>query len=379
MKKKLIFICLAIAAIGGAFAWWYLSKPALPPGFAGGNGRLEAKTVDISTKYQGRIKAVLADEGDTVDAGQVVATMDTEDLEAQLRSAQAKIREAQDNRNTALADVTVKQSEFTYADQQYKRSKALVASGAVSEQERDVDLARADATRAALVGSKAKVGQTQSAIDAAQGEAERLEAQIKDNTLRSPIRARVQSRMAEPGEVLPAGGKVLSVADLSNVYMYVFLPTDVAGKVALGSEARIVLDALPKYPIRALVSYSSSSAQFTPKTVETAEERHNLSFRVKLQIDKERLRPYESLVKPGIPGMGYVRFDNSAAWPPMLEVNPNPPQIPWTTTGAPDTSSPGAGGTGSPGAGGTGSTGGDTGTVPAGSTGNTTTGPSGTH
>ncbi len=146
--------------------------------------------------------------------------------------------------------------------------------------------------------------------------------------------------MAEPGEVLPAGGKVLSLADLSDVYMYVFLPANTSGKLALGSEARIVLDALPEYPIRALVSYVSPSAQFTPKTVETAEERHNLSFRVKLQIDKERLRPYESMVKVGIPGMGYVRFDNNAAWPPKLQVNPNPPQLPWNSTGATDTSSP---------------------------------------
>src|SRR5579864_5322320 len=100
MSKKTIFISIAIVAIGGAAAaWWLLSKPALPPGFASGNGRLEAKQVDISTKYAGRIKDVLANEGDTVDAGQVVATMDTEPLEAQLRAANARIREAQDNRN----------------------------------------------------------------------------------------------------------------------------------------------------------------------------------------------------------------------------------------------------------------------------------------
>jgi HlyD family secretion protein len=72
--------------------------------------------------------------------------------------------------------------------------------------------------------------------------------------------------------------------------MYVFLPESVTGKVAMGSEARIVLDAAPQYPIRAVVSFVSSQAQFTPKTVETAEERHNLTFRVKLQIDKNRLR-----------------------------------------------------------------------------------------
>ncbi len=368
MSKKLILISLAIVAVvGGAVAWWILSKPALPPGFAGGNGRLEAKQVDISTKYAGRIKEVLANEGDTVDAGQVVATMDTEPLEAQLRAANAKTREAQDDRNTALAEVKVKQSEFDYADKQYKRSKDLVGRGAVSEQERDVDLARADASRAALVGAQAQATRSQSAIDAATAEAERLAAEIKDNTLKSPIRARVQTRMAEPGEVLPAGGKVLSMADLADVYMYVFLPTDVAGKVALGSEARIVLDAIPEYPVRALVSYISPSAQFTPKTVETAEERHNLSFRVKLQLDKERLRNYERLVKVGIPGMGYVRFDMNAAWPPMLQVNPNA-QIPWNATGSSDAGSAGDA---------TGPTGGSTGN-PASSAGNAT-GPTGTQ
>ena len=146
----------------------------------------------------------------------------------------------------------VKQAEFDYADKQYKRSKELVVRGAVSEQERDVDLARADASRAALLGAQAQAMRTQSAIDAATAEAERIAAEIKDNMLKSPIRARVQTRMAEPGEVLPAGGKVLALVDLGDVYMYVFLPTDVAGKVALGSEGRIVLDAAPEYPIRAV-------------------------------------------------------------------------------------------------------------------------------
>ena len=115
MAKKLIVTAIIIIAIGGGVAaYLILSKPALPPGFAGGNGRLEAKQVDIATKYPGRIKTVLADEGDTVNAGQIVATMDTEPLEAQLREAQAKIREAQDNRRTAQAEVAVKQSELAY-------------------------------------------------------------------------------------------------------------------------------------------------------------------------------------------------------------------------------------------------------------------------
>jgi HlyD family secretion protein len=334
MSRKLILIAIAIVAIGGGvFAWRIFSKPALPEGFAGVNGRLEAKQVDIATKYPGRIKEVLADEGDTVGEGQVVATMDTEPLEAELRNSEAKIREAEDNRRTALAEVVVKKAELAYSGKQYKRSKELVVRGAVSEQERDIDLAHRDTSQAALLGAQAQAVRTQSAIDAATAEAERIKAEIKDSVLKAPIRGRVQNRLAEPGEVLPAGGKVLALVDLSDVYMYLFFPEAVAGKVPLGAEARIVLDAAPEYPIRALVSYVSPSAQFTPKTVETAEERHNLTFRVKLQLDKNRLRQFEPFVKVGIPGMGYVRFDNSAQWPPMLQVKPVPEQL-WKPTGS---------------------------------------------
>ena len=331
MSRRLIIISVAFVAVcGGVIAWLILSQPALPPGFAAGNGRLEAKQVDIATKYPGRIKDVLADEGDMVDAGQIVAKMDTEPLEAQLRKAQARVKEAQDNRRTAQAEVAVKQAEFAYSDKQYKRSKELVVRGAVSEQERDIDLAHLEVTRAALLGAHAQAVRSQSAIDAATAEVERLTAEIEDSVLRAPIRGRVQNRLAEPGEVLPAGGKVLALVDLADVYMYVFLPEPIAGKVVLGAQGRIILDAAPGYPIRAVVSYVSPVAQFTPKSVETAEERHNLTFRVKLQLDKKRLRQFEPLVKVGIPGMGYVQWDNRAQWPPDLQVKPVPANL-WNT------------------------------------------------
>src|SRR5262249_50056227 len=145
-----------LAAVGATAAWYILSQPALPPGFAASNGRLEAKQVDIATKYPGRIKEVLADEGDTVDAGQVVAMMETEPLQAELRNAEAKIREAQDNRRTALAEVSVKQAELAYANKQYRRSKELVARGAVSEQEKDIDLAHMEVAQSALLGAQAQ-------------------------------------------------------------------------------------------------------------------------------------------------------------------------------------------------------------------------------
>jgi HlyD family secretion protein len=340
MNKKLILIVAIVVVIGGGVAWWVMSKPKLPPGFAAGNGRLEATQIDIAAKYAGRLKTVDANEGDTVEAGQVVATIDTEPLEAQLRASKAQIVEAQNNLRTANAQVRSSQAQLGLANKEYKRASELVKTGAVSAQERDSDLAKVDVAQANLSGYQAQATRAGSAIEAATAESERLQADINDNTLKAPVRARVQSRMAEPGEVLAAGGKVLSLLDLSDVYMYVFLPTSAAGKLALGADARIVLDALPGFPIKAQVSYISPNAQFTPKTVETAEERHNLTFRVKLQIpNKEGLRQLERMVKVGVPGMGYVQLDPSAEWPKNLQLRPESewpklPEIAPDTTGS---------------------------------------------
>lgn len=334
MSRRLILITIVIVAIGGGAAWFILSKPALPQGFAGGNGRLEAQQIFVSTKYPGRIKDVLVDEGDTVEAGQVVARMDTDALEAQLREAEAQIRSARDSRNVALAQVRVKQAAYDYAARQYARSKELVGKGAVSQQEAEIDNARMLASRAELDAAHVQAAQTLSAIDAAVASADRLRVNIQEAVLVSPIRARVETRLAEPGEVLAAGGRVYSLNDLSDVYMYVYLPETVTGKVPLGSEARIVLDAAPQYPIRTYVSFVSPMAQFTPKTVETAEERHNLTFRVKLQLDKNRLREWEPLVKVGLPGMGYVRWDTKAQWPDKLQPKAAVPTNLWQPTGA---------------------------------------------
>jgi len=316
-------------AVGvGIVLWWVFSRPKLPPGFAGGNGRLEMQQYDVSTKWPGRLTKVLVDEGDTVDKAQVVATVDTEPLEAQLRSSEAKIKQAQDDLRTAQARVQAKQAELEYNTQEYKRSKGLVTRGAVSQQEAELDRAKADASQADLLAAKSQASAAQSAIESATADAERLKAEIGDYTLRAPLRARVETRNAQPGEVLAPGGKVLTLDDLSDVYMYVFLPTDTVGKVALNSEARIVLDAFPQYPVRAFVAFISPNAQFTPKTVETAQERHNLTFRVKLQIPKERLREFEPLVKAGVPGMGYVRLDQNLEWPAQLQWK-DPRTAPW--------------------------------------------------
>jgi HlyD family secretion protein len=137
--------------------------------------------------------------------------------------------------------------------------------------------------------------------------------------LRSPRDGRVQYRVAQPGEVLSAGGRILNFVDLSDVYMTFYLPTDSAGRVALGAAARIVLDAVPQYVIPAQISFVADVAQFTPKTVETAREREKLMFRIKAKIAPELLRKHIRQVKTGLPGIAYVRLDPNAAWPATLK------------------------------------------------------------
>jgi HlyD family secretion protein len=168
--------------------------------------------------------------------------------------------------------------------------------------------------------AKSQVVEAQSTIEAALATTERLKAEIEDSILKAPRSGRVQYRMAQPGEVLPAGGKILTILDLSDVYMTFFLPETLAGRVAIGAETRVVLDAAPQYVFPARVSFVASVAQFTPKTVETTMERQKLVFRVKAQGDPEVLKRYGARVKTGLPGVATVRLDPTAAWPAHLQV-----------------------------------------------------------
>jgi len=310
---------LTIAA-GAAIAWWLLRPAPLPAGFAIGNGRIEATQIDIATKLPGRVKDVLVNEGDFVEPEQVVARMDTLALEADLRQAEAQVNQARNAVDTAKAVVAQRESELAFAQTTLKRSENLVDKGFISPQKLDSDRTAMLTAKSALVAARSQVVQAQSAIEAAQASAQRIRADLDDSVLKAPRAGRVQYRLAEPGEVLPAGGKVLSMLDLSDVYMTVFLPEASAGGLAIGAPARLVLDVAPQYVIPAKVSFVAAEAQFTPKMVETATERQKLVFRVKTQIDPGLLRKYRTRVKAGLPGVAYVQVNARAQWPPNLEV-----------------------------------------------------------
>jgi len=322
MKKRSWIVGTVLVAVAGVAVvmWWSSHRSSLVAGFSSGNGRIEATEIDIATKMQGRIVEVVAYEGDTVEAGQILARMDTKVLEAQLRETEAGVNRAQQASAAAAALMKQRAADCDLAEKELKRSEELFREGGISREKLDQDLTKVESARAASAEARAQFEREKAGIKAAIAQTERLKADIEDSVLRAPRRGRVLYRLAEPGEVLSAGGKVLTIIDLTDVYMTVFLPETVAGKVAIGADARIVLDAAPHLVIPANVSFVSPRAQFTPKEVETRTEREKLMFRIKVQIDPELLRKHESKVKTGLPGVAYVRLDSSAEWPEYLHV-----------------------------------------------------------
>jgi HlyD family secretion protein len=345
-KPWLIAGVIVVLAGLGYYAWQMFANPGLPAGIVSGNGRIEATEIDIAAKIPGRIREILVREGDFVKAGQVLVHMNTDQLEARRRQAEAELKRAligidtskslvvqrDAERKAATAVIAQREAEFDAASRRLERSQQLVKTNTVSQQVLDDDRANAQgaaaavnaakaqlaASEAGLSAAKAQVVDAEAAVDAARAAIETISADIEDSTLTSPRDGRVQFRVAQPGEVLAAGGRVLNLVDLGDVYMTFFLPTTEAGRVAIGSEVRLVLDAWPQLVIPARASFVANVAQFTPKTVETAEERQKLMFRVRAQIPEELLRKYIEQVKTGLPGVAYVRLDPTVEWPERL-------------------------------------------------------------
>ncbi|MFZ4775405.1 MAG: HlyD family secretion protein [Terrimicrobiaceae bacterium] len=349
LKKKVVPVAIVAAVALLAFVGWLAVRPSGPgAGFVSGNGRIEATEIDVATKLAGRVVAIMVNEGDFVRAGDPLAQMQVDVLDAQHDEALAQSQQAVNAVTSADAQVVARQSdtvaaeavvgqrtsELDAAQRRLVRTELLTKKGVTPMQELDDDRASVRGAEAALAGAEAQVAATRAAIKAAQAEVvgagsavaatratiARVEADIEDSQLKSPRDGRVQYRVAQPGEVLAAGGTVLNLVDLGDVYMTFFLPETAVGKLALGSEVRIVLDAVPQYVIPTTVSYVASTAQFTPKTVETASERQKLMFRVKAQIGRDLLQKNLKIVKTGLPGMAWVKLDPLAVWPSNLEI-----------------------------------------------------------
>ena len=292
----------------------------MPEGIVKTNGRLEATEVDVSAKYPGRLKTLTVNEGDEVTAGQVVGTISSPETDAQLRGAQQQVLKAKQDLAAAVALIAQRNSDLTTARRDYERGKSLVGQGWLTQQVFDQRRNKLESAEAALTAANAQRDAAEAAIKTNQADVERLQAILADLVLISPRSGRVEYRLARAGEVVAAGQGFRTLLGLNDVYMSIYVPARVAGKLTLGDEARTILDPIPRYVLPNTISFVATEAQFTPKSVETAEERDKLMFRVKLQGDPQVLSKFHRQVKTGVRGLAFVRTDPKVPWPKELEV-----------------------------------------------------------
>lgn len=318
-KRTIIIVAVVLLAGVVGFLTSFDTQDALPPGFVQGNGRIEAEQVEIAPTLAGRVERVMASEGSLIATGDTLVKMDTDELSAALDRAKAEVALARQIKSEAEAVVIQRQSELRRAAHELERAKALLTGENISESVFEQRETAFQVAEAVLGAAKARVATADSQIAAAQAEERRIVAQIDDSTLIAPMAGRVLYRLAEPGEVVPAGGAILTLLSLQNVYMEVFLPAGEAGLLPIGAEARIVLDALPDYAIPAIVSFVSPEAQFTPKQVETLNEREQLVFRVRVRIPGDLIEERIEHVKTGLRGVAVIRLSPDMTWPAALE------------------------------------------------------------
>jgi HlyD family secretion protein len=323
MKRQTItgltLTALALAAAGTAY-WLNTHRDALPPGVIRANGRLEVERIEIAAKYPGRIIELPVNEGDLVKAGDLIARQDSTELSAQKAAVEAARQRATQAMARAQAETSVRKVQAHIAQLELDHTTRLKQDALVSGAEVERRQAQRDGENAGVMVATAAIGEATAARSEAEAQMKRLDVAIGDMSLRAPVNGRIEYRVVEPGSVIPSGGRVATLLDTSNVHMTVFLPTSIAGKLMVGDEARIVLDAANQYTIPATVSFVAAEAQFTPKYVETSAERDKLVYRVKLKVPIEVCQRYAAYVKAGLTGYGFVRSDKHATWPASLAV-----------------------------------------------------------
>jgi len=261
--------------------------------------------------------------------------------DAVIAAKKAQLQIALDNLNNTKAlrkDNLVSIAELQQREQAYQAAKAEVlaaqaakAQAAAGGTEAQAGIAEAQSgiaeAKAAVAEAQAGINQAQAGIEQAQAGINQAQSQINrvksiqsDMYVRAPQAGRVEYRIVEVGNVIAPGSKVVTLVDPNDVYLEIFLPTDSSNQVQIGSPARIVLDGI-KAVLPAKVSFVANQSQFTPKSVETKNEREKMMYRVKLSLDPQVASRYQTLLKGGMTAQGYVQLDPSKAWSKDLEVN----------------------------------------------------------
>jgi HlyD family secretion protein len=362
VRRLLVALAALSITMAGiyVFARWE-RQPAFPAGLIQANGRLEGDEVVVAAKFAGRLRELCAREGDPVARGQVLARLD--DVQTRARVEQAVQGEAAARAqweaaraslaaleldvplSTQVAEAGVARARATLANaetaaQQYSRDAArfreLASRGSLGVQKseaadlastvatRDIDVARASVLQAERQLSQAQLGGRR--VDAMRHQVAALSAQFEqahavvadvnsvlaDLTITAPIAGVITTRLSDVGEVVPAGAPIFNLVDLDRLYLKVYVAEPLIGKLRLGLPARIFTDAFPDRPFAATVGYIASRAEFTPKEVQSPDERVRLVYAVKLYLEANP----EHRLSPGQPADAVIQHEKGSAWAP---------------------------------------------------------------
>lgn len=352
-------IAIAFCAIGVGLLYYLVHLKKMPEGLIAASGRIEGERIIAATKYPGRIARVMVREGDSVLMGALIAQLDSDQVQARLEQAkqalnatQAQLRAAESSLALAkreiplavnLANAGVGQAQAilvkasaveAQASLDAKRYQDLFEHGTIerhrAEQgelawrvtQADLSLAR-EALIKAQQGSKQaalgrdKVAAREEEIVALRAQRDRAAAALDEATavlndllIKAPAAGVVLSRLHEPGEVLMPGNAVAEMVDLDALHLKVYVPESSIGNIRLGLPARLYTDAQPERPYNAKVTYIAARAEFTPREVQTTEERVKLMYAVKLSIEKNP----EHRLTPGLPADAVIRWKDEIAW-----------------------------------------------------------------
>lgn len=360
-RKQVLLAMLAVPVVAGVYFardYWLWNR-GLPEGLIQANGRIEGDHVTVASKFPGRIQQLLAREGDAVQVGQVLVRLDDvqtrarveqarrgfEALEAQVQAAHTSLAvlnlevplgiEGADT-GVASARATVgKAKAVEYeARRAVERIRPLAAENATSQLELDqaesrwkVSISDLTAARSALAQAMKELAQAElgwKRIRAKEDEVVALERQrdqaeaalneaesvLADLTIVAPTSGTITTRMVDVGEVVAAGAPLLELVDLDHLYLKVYVPEVLIGKLRLDLPARIYTDAFPDQPFEATVRYIASKAEFTPKEVQTPDERVKLIYALKLYLTENP----DHRLTPGLPADAVIRWRDDVAW-----------------------------------------------------------------
>lgn len=321
MSPKRIVPVVLVLGLGGFALWHFVLAPrSEAPGLVA-SGTVEATDAQLGFQAPGRIAELTPREGDRVAAGAEIARLDASELDARRAQAAAQVEAARAQLNELLAGsrreelaqgrtaLAAADARVADAERDAERAQTLLAGRAVSREALDkatlaVDLARRQRDQAAeqlnlleqgprperIAAARAQVAQAEAAVAT-------FDATLANSRIQAPFAGVVTLRHREPGEIVGAGAAVVTLMNPDDRWVRIYVPENRLGQVAIGQAAEISSDTFPGKRYAGEVAFIASSAEFTPKNVQTTEERVKLVYAVKVRITGDA----EQELKPGLP------------------------------------------------------------------------------